>query len=71
MMEGREDRGKYGFRKGKMNEFASTTNKDKAKRKNPMMLKYGRTFREKKNRDMRTKQMDARVSRQKDARNRK
>lgn len=70
-MEGREDRGKYGFRKGKMSEHASTTNKDKAKKKNPMMLKYARKFREKHGRDIRTKQMDARKSRQKDARNRK
>eukprot|EP00730_Choanoeca_flexa_P006259 TRINITY_DN12119_c0_g2_i2.p1 TRINITY_DN12119_c0_g2~~TRINITY_DN12119_c0_g2_i2.p1 ORF type:complete len:706 (+),score=234.51 TRINITY_DN12119_c0_g2_i2:3031-5148(+) len=71
VMEGREDRGKYGFRKGKLSEHASSTNKDKAKRKNPMMLKYARKFREKRGRDIRTKQMDARKSREKDARNRK
>eukprot|EP00047_Mylnosiga_fluctuans_P003731 m.230644 g.230644 ORF g.230644 m.230644 type:complete len:691 (-) comp12092_c0_seq1:145-2217(-) len=40
VMEGREDRGRYGARKGRLNENASTTNKEKSKRKNPMMIKY-------------------------------
>ncbi|EDQ85727.1 uncharacterized protein MONBRDRAFT_38740 [Monosiga brevicollis MX1] len=68
---GREDRGKFGYRKSKTNEYASTTNKDKAKRKNPMMLKHARKAVEKRGRDLRTKQIDARKSKQKDQRNRK
>jgi len=40
VMEGRKDREKFGGRKGKMNEHASTTNKDKAKKKNFMMMKH-------------------------------
>ena len=40
IIEGREGRGNYGSRKGRLSEFASTTNKEKSKRKNPMMLKY-------------------------------
>ena len=35
-----QERGKYGHRKGRLSEFASTTNKEKSKQKNPMMLKY-------------------------------
>jgi len=40
VMAGREDREKFGQRKGKMSEHASTTNKDKAKQKNFMMMKH-------------------------------
>merc|ERR1711997_1077660 len=40
VMEGRKDREKFGGRKGKMSEHASTTNKDKAKKKNFMMMKH-------------------------------
>lgn len=40
VMAGREDREKFGGRKGKMSEHASTTNKDKAKKKNFMMMKH-------------------------------
>jgi len=40
VMAGREDREKFGQRKGKMSEHASTTNKDKAKKKNFMMMKH-------------------------------
>ena len=39
VMEGREDREKFGSRKRKMNENASTTNKQKLKTKNFMMVK--------------------------------
>jgi hypothetical protein len=40
VMKGREDREKFGSRKGKLNEHASTTNKQKLKNKNFMMLKH-------------------------------
>ena len=40
IMEGRKGRGKFGSKKLKMDEFASTTNKEKARRKNPGMLKH-------------------------------
>jgi len=40
VMEGREDRAKFGGRKGKIDPFASTTNKDKMKKKNFMMIKH-------------------------------
>jgi protein SDA1 len=40
VMKGREDREKFGGRKAKMNEHASTTNKQKLKNKNFMMLKH-------------------------------
>jgi len=39
VMEGREDREKFGSRKRKMNENSSTTNKQKLKTKNFMMVK--------------------------------
>ena len=40
VMEGREGREKFGSRKSKMNEHASTTNKQKLKNKSFMMLKH-------------------------------
>merc|ERR1712223_486814 len=40
IMEGRKDRDKFGSRKSKMNEFASTTHKEKMKNKNFMMMKH-------------------------------
>ncbi len=54
---GREDRDKYGQRKGKMSEHSSSTNKDKARKKNPMMLKFARKFREKATMSMRDRQV--------------
>ena len=70
MAAGREDRGKYGIRKGPMNAFASTTNKEKRKRKNPKMLKQALGTRLKRKLDMRTRQMQSRASQEKDRRNR-
>lgn len=40
VLEGREGREKFGSRKGRMNPFASTTNKEKIKGKNFMMMKH-------------------------------
>jgi protein SDA1 len=40
IMEGREGRDKFGSRKAKMNEFASSTHKEKARKKNFMMVKH-------------------------------
>ncbi|KAI0215847.1 Protein SDA1 [Lamellibrachia satsuma] len=40
VMAGREDRGKFGRKDGKMNPHASTSNKDKRKNKNYMMMKH-------------------------------
>jgi protein SDA1 len=37
---GREGREKFGNKKSKLNEFASTTNKQKAKKKNFSMMKH-------------------------------
>jgi protein SDA1 len=48
VLEGREDRGKYNIRKGRMDEHASTTNREKSKLKNPMMLKNSQKARSKK-----------------------
>lgn len=48
VLEGREDREKFGSRKGKMNEFASTTHKEKKKNKNFMMVKHKMKFKAKK-----------------------
>ena len=39
-MPGREGRQKFGRGKGKLSEYASTTNKDKAKAKNFSMMKH-------------------------------
>lgn len=47
IMEGRKDRDKFGTRKGKANEFASTTHKEKMKRKNFMMMKHKIKFKSK------------------------
>ena len=47
VMEGRKDREKFGSRKGKTNEFASTTHKEKSKKKNFMMLKPKLKFKSK------------------------
>jgi len=38
-MEGREGREKYGSKKGKRDKTHSTTNKEKARKKNFMMMK--------------------------------
>jgi len=40
VLEGRKDREKFGQKRGKQNEFASTTNKEKMKKKNFMMMKH-------------------------------
>jgi len=40
VMEGRKDREKFGAKRGKQNEHASTTNKEKMKKKNFMMMKH-------------------------------
>ena len=40
VLEGREGREKFGSRKGKMNPMSSTTNKQKLKNKNIMMVKH-------------------------------
>ncbi|RXG62333.1 Protein SDA1-like protein [Armadillidium vulgare] len=40
VLEGREGREKFGSRKGRMNPFASTTNKEKGKSKSYMMMKH-------------------------------
>lgn len=40
VLEGRKDRGNYGGRKGKMNEFASKSEKEKRKHKAFMMIKH-------------------------------
>ena len=40
VLEGRKDRDKFGSRKGKMNEFASKTHKEKNKKKNFSMMKH-------------------------------
>ena len=47
VMEGRKDREKFGSRKGKMNEFASKTHKEKNKKKNFMMMKHKLKFKSK------------------------
>jgi protein SDA1 len=46
-MEGRKDRAEFGGRKGKVSEFASTSNKQKEKKKNFMMLKHKLKFKAK------------------------
>ena len=40
IMKGREGREKFGSGRQKLNEFASTTNKQKAKKKNFSMMKH-------------------------------
>lgn len=40
VLEGREGREKFGSRKGRLNPFASTTNREKKKAKNFMMMKH-------------------------------
>jgi protein SDA1 len=52
VMKGREDRGKFGMPKGRMSEHASTTNKEKARLKNPMMLRLGQAVQAKRNRSI-------------------
>ena len=47
VMEGREGRDKFGSRKGKANENASSTHKQKAKKKNFMMVKHKLKFKAK------------------------
>ena len=47
VLEGRQDREKFGSRKGKMNEFASKTHKEKNKKKNFMMMKHKLKFKSK------------------------
>merc|ERR1712051_84924 len=48
VIEGRTDREKFGSRKSKMDPFASTTNKEKMKSKNFMMMKHKLKFKVKK-----------------------
>lgn len=55
IMEGRKDRPKYGSRKGKL-EHGSTTNKQKAKNKNIMMIVHKRSVKAKKKMSLRDKQ---------------
>ena len=60
MYQGREDRPKFGRPKGRMNEHASTSNREKTKAKiakNPMLLKGSRSFKSKKKMAMHVKQM--------------
>ena len=40
VLEGRKDRDKFGSRKAKASEFASSTHKEKNKKKNFMMMKH-------------------------------
>ena len=47
VIEGRTDREKFGSRKSKMDPFASTTNKEKMKSKNFMMMKHKLKFKSK------------------------
>lgn len=55
---GREDRGKFGSRKGKQNEFASKNKKELAKTKNFMMIKH--KLNKKKKKSFKEKQMSLR-----------
>jgi protein SDA1 len=47
IMEGRKDREKFGSKRGKANEHASTTHKEKNKKKNFMMMKHKLKFKAK------------------------
>eukprot|EP00050_Salpingoeca_kvevrii_P018343 m.73051 g.73051 ORF g.73051 m.73051 type:complete len:690 (-) comp8021_c0_seq2:72-2141(-) len=71
VMEGREDRGKFGARKGRMNENASTTNREKARQKNPMMLRHAFKLRSKAKLSLVEKQKRKRKSLARDRRGRK
>ena len=54
---GREDREKYGSRKGKKGKMASTTNKEKNKKKNFIMSIHKRSVRAKAKMSLRDKQV--------------
>jgi hypothetical protein len=56
-MEGRKDRGSYGAQKGRLDPNASTTNKEKARKKNPNMIKYRPDVMAKKYMSMKQKQV--------------
>lgn len=56
IMSGREDRLKYGSRKGKHNNESSKTNREKNKFKNAMMILHGRGVRSKIKRSFKEKQ---------------
>jgi len=60
IMKGREGREKFGSGRQKLNEFASTTNKQKAKKKNFSMMKH--KIKKKVKRSFREKQMDMQKS---------
>ncbi len=52
VMKGREGRGEFNKPKGRMNEFASTSNREKARLKNPMMLRLSAAVQAKRNRKL-------------------
>ncbi|KAM8808232.1 protein SDA1 homolog [Eudromia elegans] len=56
-MAGRTDRKEFVKKKTKMNPFASTTNKEKKKHKNFMMMRYSHNVRTKNKRSFREKQL--------------
>jgi len=60
VMKGREGRDKFGSGRQKLNEFASTTNKQKAKKKNFSMMKH--KIKKKVKKSFREKQMDLQKS---------
>ncbi|MGH0140651.1 UNVERIFIED_CONTAM: hypothetical protein FKN15_023263 [Acipenser sinensis] len=54
---GRTDRSEFGKKRGKLNPYASTTNKDKKKHKSFMMMRYSQNVRTKNKRSFRDKQV--------------
>ncbi|MGH0188423.1 UNVERIFIED_CONTAM: hypothetical protein FKN15_029692 [Acipenser sinensis] len=56
-MAGRTDRSEFGKKRGKLNPYASTTNKDKKKHKSFMMMRYSQNVRTKNKRSFRDKQV--------------
>ncbi|MGH0184841.1 UNVERIFIED_CONTAM: hypothetical protein FKN15_016108 [Acipenser sinensis] len=57
-MAGRTDRSEFGKKRGKLNPYASTTNKDKKKHKSFMMMRYSQNVRTKNKRSFRDKQVN-------------
>ncbi|XP_041054621.1 protein SDA1 homolog isoform X1 [Carcharodon carcharias] len=56
-MAGRSERNEFVKKKNKLNPYASTTNQDKKKKKNFMMMRYSRNVRSKGKRSFREKQI--------------
>ncbi|XP_041086897.1 protein SDA1 homolog [Polyodon spathula] len=56
-MAGRTERSEFGKKRGKLNPYASTTNKDKKKHKSFMMMRYSQNVRTKNKRSFRDKQV--------------